>query len=323
LALLNSYNHSEYTRIAILILLIVLGVSVGYPSWRKQQTAHAQRLEQNTLTVTGPISKPSTLRDDKRVTEQYSQSDDMLPTAAIRDASPSIELGNLRSVKGRQIPMYVFGHGEKTVLLIGGVHGDEPAGVNIAYKLISDMKSTPSSHLTQRIVIMPLVNPDGFAAGTRQNAHHIDINRNFPGKSFKKGAKPGKYYGGKIAGSEPETMAIERVVDAYNPYLIISFHAPLSCLNFSGPSQSTAKLLSRLTGLPAKKKIGYPTPGSMGDYYGRDLQRQVITFELPNRSKASRKYESAILEFLGIETPFVIKKKSGIRSSRLFPDAAI
>jgi hypothetical protein len=99
-----------------------------------------------------------------------------------------------------------------------------------------------------------------------------------------------------------------RVVDNYKPELIISLHAPLGCVNISGPSHETGKRISRLTGLPLKEDIGYPTPGSMGNYYGVERNVQVITLELPNQRGCSQRCVTALLDALSL--PFKSAKSS-------------
>jgi|LSQX01.3.fsa_nt_gb hypothetical protein len=212
------------------------------------------------------------------------------------------------SQESRPIDVHVFGNGAKTVLIMGGVHGNEKSGVLAAKSLLAELEKLPASAFQQRIVVMPLVNPDGYAQGRRQNVRGIDLNRNFPETGFSAGVKSKGFQGGKKPASEPETQAVMDVVTTYKPYLIISFHAPLSCLNYSGPSLEIAKQLSKLTNLPVKSDIGYPTPGSMGNYYGCDQGVQVITFELPNMTTASPKYCNAVLQALGLRSVETVKE---------------
>ena len=146
---------------------------------------------------------------------------------------------------------------------------------------------------------MPFANPDGYAAGTRQNANGIDINRNFPTKDFGTGRKRKKFFGGKVAASEPETQAIMDVVAKYNPCLIISLHASLACVNYNGACVQMARRISKATGLPAKGDIGYPTPGSMGTYYGLEGRVPVITLELPKDGFEPADYARMLLQVLG------------------------
>lgn len=201
----------------------------------------------------------------------------------------------------RPIEVYVFGDGPKTALVMAGVHGDEFSGVEVAQSLISALSAMPMSALVgMRVVVMPLANPDGYAACTRQNAREIDINRNFPGDDFGAGAKEGPYYGGEAAASEPETQAIMDVVTRHEPWLIISLHAPLACVNYNGPSLEVAQRISQSTGLPPTGDIGYPTPGSMGNYYGRDRRLPLITLELPKDDIDPGRYAEVLLEAVGV-----------------------
>ncbi|HET6455901.1 MAG TPA: M14 family zinc carboxypeptidase [Armatimonadota bacterium] len=207
-------------------------------------------------------------------------------------------MDSYRSVQDRPIEVHVFGSGPKTVLVMAGVHGDETSGVGVVRSLVSDVSGL--SDLSDRIVIMPLVNPDGYEAGTRQNANGIDINRNFPTKDF--GARPRKkrFFGGKVAASEPETQAIMGVVKEYKPRLIISLHASLACVNYNGACVRMARRISRATGLPAKGDIGYPCPGSMGTYYGGEGRVPMITLELPKDGFEPSDYAKVLLQVLGI-----------------------
>lgn len=170
-------------------------------------------------------------------------------------------------------------------MFLAGVHGDEKNGVRVAYELVEELAGMDEASLEGiRFIVMPLANPDGYELGTRKNARGIDINRNFPTRDFGTGEKdPGhKFYGGTTPASEPETLAIMETVESYRPRIIISIHEPMSCVNYNGPSARLARRISRLTGLPAVGDIGYPCPGSMGTYYGKERRIPLITLELPD-----------------------------------------
>ncbi len=208
------------------------------------------------------------------------------------------------SVDRREIDVQVFGSGGRTVLVMAGVHGDEADGVEVVRALRNIVCDLPGAALGgARLVLMPLANPDGAAAETRQNARGIDINRNFPERDFGTGEKSGQYYGGEVAASEPETRAIMSVVNEYQPELTISLHSPLGCVNYNGPSEEIAQRISELTGLPTMGDIGYPCPGSMGNYYGRERQIPLITLELPRDPIDPEQYARVILRVLGLSTP--------------------
>lgn len=72
---------------------------------------------------------------------------------------------------------------EKTLLIIGVMHGDEWQGEPLIEKM---MKYSPKKN---RLLFIPCLNPDGKELKTRQNANQVDLNRNFPTKkldSFRK-----------------------------------------------------------------------------------------------------------------------------------------
>ena len=231
-----------------------------------------------------------------------------------------------QSVEGRAIEVHSFGEGPRTIVLMAGVHGDEKRGVRVVRSVLKRLKkefqvssfksqvpeksnlqpgtcnlqpSTCNLKPAPRIVVMPLANPDGYAAGTRQNARGIDINRNFPTKDF--GSSDDKP-GGTEPASEPETRAILDIVSRFEPDLIITLHTSLACVNYNGElAVSVAERMSAICGLPVKGDIGYPCPGSMGTYYGWERELPVITLELPKRGADLAPIERAVLEALGLE----------------------
>jgi murein peptide amidase A len=51
-------------------------------------------------------------------------------------------------------------------------------------------------------------------------------------------------------------------------------------VNWDGPAQKVAEVMAKANGYPVCKDIGYPTPGSLGSYAGKDLNIPIITLEL-------------------------------------------
>ena len=66
-------------------------------------------------------------------------------------------------------------HPRAAVLVVGCIHGNEPAGIAVATRL---RRARPVAGID--LWVIDDLNPDGVAAGTRQNAHGVDLNRNFP-----------------------------------------------------------------------------------------------------------------------------------------------
>ena len=61
------------------------------------------------------------------------------------------------------------------LLVVGAIHGNEPAGKAVSRRL---RRARPPRGTA--LWLIDDANPDGAAAGTRHNAHGVDLNRNFP-----------------------------------------------------------------------------------------------------------------------------------------------
>ncbi len=188
-----------------------------------------------------------------------------------------------RSIAGRELRYWVFGSGTETVLILGGMHGDETSSTEVAYDLIEWCCDHPADLGECKVVIAPEVNPDGNAAGTRRNARDVDLNRNFPAQNWS--AEGGDHGPGFQPGSEPETRFVLTLLQIYAPVRVVATHAAAACVNFDGPAEALAESMSRACGLPTTPTIGYPTPGSLGSYLGRDRDVPTITLELATKDR--------------------------------------
>jgi protein MpaA len=186
--------------------------------------------------------------------------------------------------------MYKFRGDGPTVLVIGGIHGNEQTSVDVARGLLDLLREQPELARGQTVAIIPNTNPDGYALGTRLNVNKIDLNRNFPAKNFKPQLGPttraagGGRGGGRTSLSEPESRIIYDAIEQLHPRLLISIHSidrGRECNNFDGPADAIARIMSQHNGYRVADTIGYPTPGSLGSWAGIDKQIPMITLELP------------------------------------------
>jgi protein MpaA len=203
-----------------------------------------------------------------------------------------------QSVEGRPIAAHYFGSGPNPVLVLGGIHGTEKNSSECAAMLVEELK-IKSPNVS--VVVIPAANPDGLAVGTRANAHHVDLNRNFPAKNWGKTPRVLRVAGHEPA-SEPETRAFIALIERLKPRRILSIHSMQEpCNNYDGPAENLARLMSSKNGYVTKDTIGYPTPGSFGSWAGIDLQIPMITLELPQSMKGDLCWErnrEAILAFI-------------------------
>ena len=74
-------------------------------------------------------------------------------------------------------PLVAFtgGSGDRPIYLSSGIHGDEPAGPLALLKLMKEGFFDPGTAWA----ICPALNPTGLAAGTRDTAEGIDLNRDY------------------------------------------------------------------------------------------------------------------------------------------------
>lgn len=63
--------------------------------------------------------------------------------------------------------------GNPTVFISGGVHGDEPAGVMAALQFLDEL----DQHRNFNFIIIPCINPVGYAKNIREGSEFQDINR--------------------------------------------------------------------------------------------------------------------------------------------------
>jgi murein peptide amidase A len=165
----------------------------------------------------------------------------LLATASSRaQAGQAILLG--RSVDRRAITAVEVGDPSgTTVLVVGCIHGNEPAGIAVARRLA---RLSPSGI---DLWIVPDLNPDGRAADTRGNAHGVDLNRNF---SYRWRRMRGVYESGPRPLSEPEARIAYRLILRIQPTVTVWFHQHLDLVWASGGKASVERRFARISGLP-------------------------------------------------------------------------
>ena len=137
--------------------------------------------------------------------------------------------------EGRALPLVVWGApsasheavratGKTRVLLFGGIHGGEIAGTEALLALVRDLAAGEHAAWADSVVLLvaPLYNADGAdrvspsnrplqlgpdaGMGTRANAAGLDLNRDF------------------VRLAAPESRALVRLIDAYDPHVVVDFH---------------------------------------------------------------------------------------------------
>ncbi len=219
-----------------------------------------------------------------------------------------------------------------TTVLLGGVHGDEPSGVFVLLKFAAELNENPNLAKNHRVIVAPLVNPDGFFARTRANANSVDLNRNFPTKDWSKRAhvlwkkrrwgNP-QHFPGKEAGSEMGTQFQMYLLENYSPDKLFSLHSPLDFVDYDGPGaakrssalSSAEKRAHELAVLFAKKTkntrvVNYQFfPGSLGNYAGNERNIPTITLEFSSSNpRAAAKHWNDVTNALSAGVNFEFQR---------------
>lgn len=193
-----------------------------------------------------------------------------------------IKLKSGTSVEGDEITAFRSDRkADSYTYLLAGVHGDEVEGVYIL-KMLQEWLQDEVDESKTSFIVIPVLNVDGYRAGTRVNSHGVDLNRNLPTETWSAEAREAKYHPGDKPLSEPENQFLEKLFQKYPPHFIISFHSWKPFINFNGDCEEAANFLAKYNKYDVMGEIeGHPTPGSLGDYGPQKYKAPVLTFECP------------------------------------------
>jgi murein peptide amidase A len=176
------------------------------------------------------------------------------------------------SVEGRPIEAIHLAHpGGPRVLVVGCIHGNECGALPV-------VRALERARTREDLWLVPTLNPDGYAHGTRANAHGVDLNRSFPGSA------------------EPETRAAVALIRRIRPQITIWFHQPQGLVRAWGRSTSTARRYARLSGM-RYASLRWP-PGAATRWQNLALRETSFVVELPEGrldARAIRRHVAAVL----------------------------
>lgn len=201
--------------------------------------------------------------------------------ASAAAATPSVHAAVLgRSAEGRPIHVARIGDADARlrVLVIGAIHGNEPAGRAIIARLRRDPVTPPAD---VGLWLIDDVNPDGTAAGTRQNGRGVDLNRNFPDGWRAQGSAGDTFYPGARALSEPESRLVAGFVSRLRPAVTIWYHQSLGLVDLGTVADPRIPWrYARTSALPARR-LGH-LPGIATRWANRALAgSSAFVVELP------------------------------------------
>lgn len=198
-----------------------------------------------------------------------------------------------RSVRGTPIVALERGKpsSPRKVLVVGCIHGTECAGVAVVQLLARTQPRNVD------LWLVPNLNPDGYAAHTRQNARGVDLNRNFAAMWERIGHRGSLQWSGPRPFSEPETRIARRLILRLRPDLTLWFHQPQALVRAWGPSIPAARRYAHLAGAPFR---ALTWPSGTASNWQNHLDPPEVSFvvELPPGPLtpiAARPYARALL----------------------------
>jgi N-acetylmuramoyl-L-alanine amidase len=226
---------------------------------------------------------------------------------AVVAAAPAAAETVGRSVDGRPIDALRVGSpsAERVVLVVGEIHGTERAGRSVVRRL-RQLRPPRGTAL----LLVDSANPDGGRAGTRWNAHGVDLNRNFAFGWRPLGVPFDTYHSGPGPLSEPESAALAALISRVQPRVTVWYHQHMRLVDRSGGDPHLERLYARRARLPHKAIP--PLPGTATSWQNHTFPRDsAFVVDLPagrlDRAAVGR-HAAAVMDVAGaIAPPRVVK----------------
>jgi protein MpaA len=176
------------------------------------------------------------------------------------------------------------------VLVVGAIHGNELAGVAVG-------RALERARSGADIWVVPDLNPDGAARGTRQNGRGVDLNANWSSQ-WRGGGRPWDvYYPGPAPFSERETQIARGLILRIRPQVTIWYHQHMNVVWAWGPSTSAGRRYARSAGM--RLYHHHWLPGTAANWQNHHLPGSAsFTVELPAGSltpRALQRHVGAVL----------------------------
>lgn len=179
---------------------------------------------------------------------------------------------------GLPVRATTLGTGGARIAVIAGIHGDEQEGHVHLQEIHRLLAVAP---VTARLI--DDVNPDGTARNRRATIRGVDPNRNWPARTFQPSPRTGP-----APLSEPGVRAVHDDLVRFDPQLVVVLHSITRgpFVNFDGPGEGFAERFVEAANASdpgrnwsVQPAMGYPTPGSLGQWMGVDRGVPILTVE--------------------------------------------
>lgn len=147
------------------------------------------------------MSKPHSNYSVQTLSGRYITLNDIEPLLALYNAN---EIS--KSVQGLPLYRIEWGSGPVKIFMWSQMHGNESTTTKAVFDLLAYLNSNPSYQTQISLRILPMVNPDGAVAYTRNNANDVDLNRD--AKQL----------------SQPESQFLRDEFDDFKPHYAFNLH---------------------------------------------------------------------------------------------------
>ncbi|BAV95176.1 M14 family zinc carboxypeptidase [Ichthyobacterium seriolicida] len=155
------------------------------------------------------INKSYDVYKETSITNRVFKHIDIMNVLTKHENSSLFEIKTIgKSVQGREIKSVSFGRGSIRVMIWSQMHGNEPTGTSSLMDILNFFNSENGDYLLEklRILIIPMLNPDGAELYQRRNAQGIDINRD------------------ALQLQSPEGKILMREIENFNPDFSFNLH---------------------------------------------------------------------------------------------------
>ncbi len=219
------------------------------------------------------------------------------------------------SVQGRALTAYRFGSGATKIVFVSGMHGNERSSYRTLIAFVDELERRYGEIPADKtVVIIPDINPDGYAAQSRTNANGIDLNRNFPSNDWTTGVyMPGGLYldngGGASPLDQPESASLASYINSIGPRAVLTYHAVARTVisNGAGDSSALASIYANNSGFAQYDYshedgiFNYPTTGEFETWLADKKGIPTLLVELATMSSNEiYSQRSAMWAMLGI-----------------------
>ncbi len=189
-------------------------------------------------------------------------------------APPPTVIG--RSALGR--PIVAIERGDpfagRRVLVVGCIHGTECAGMRVV-RLLMHHPAPAGVDLW----LVPNLNPDGLALGTRLNGRGVDLNRNVPTGWRPIGRRFDLQYAGPRPWSAVESQVARRLILRLRPDVTIWYHQHMNLVWSWGSSRGDGWAYARAAGM--RDRPAAWLAGTAPHWQNVALRERSFVVELP------------------------------------------